>query len=126
MAFPGSGGGVAMDARPAAGAALIRDGDDGQARDARGVGTLDYDNDGDRDIVVFSYDDGLYLFRNDLAGPDTNWLEIVLDIARGNAVRAVYSSTIGAVVVLHGSDTSGLLTQRRQDYKSSIRVETSP
>ena len=47
--------------------------------DARAVGTLDYDNDGDRDIAVFSYDDGLYLFRNDLAGPGANWLEIALD-----------------------------------------------
>jgi hypothetical protein len=40
---------------------------------------LDYDRDGDMDIVVTSYAEPVKLFRNDLIGSDTNWIEVVLD-----------------------------------------------
>ena len=46
-----------------------------------GVGAvfLDYDRDGDMDIVLTAFDEPVELFRNDVSGPDTNWLEILLD-----------------------------------------------
>ena len=45
----------------------------------RGLLSFDYDRDGDRDFVVTAWNDDLRLYRNDLAGPDTNWLQVVLD-----------------------------------------------
>jgi enediyne biosynthesis protein E4 len=47
--------------------------------DGRGLLNFDYDNDGDQDIVVTAINDELRLYRNDLAGPDTNWLRVYLD-----------------------------------------------
>lgn len=44
-----------------------------------GLLTLDYDNDGDRDVVVTAYNGELRLYRNDLTGASTNWLRVVLD-----------------------------------------------
>ncbi len=35
--------------------------------------------DGDRNFVILSNHDDLYLFRNDLTGTDVNWLQIDLD-----------------------------------------------
>ena len=41
---------------------------------------LDYDNDGDQDVLIFRNNGALTLFRNDLpAGPSTHWLRIVLN-----------------------------------------------
>lgn len=45
----------------------------------RSVLTLDYDRDGDMDVVITSFDEPVKLFRNDLSGADTNWIEIQLD-----------------------------------------------
>jgi len=45
----------------------------------KGLVTLDYDRDGDRDIAVMSNNEPFKLFRNDLSGPGTNWLKVVLD-----------------------------------------------
>ena len=52
----------------------------------RALITLDYDEDGDRDIVIFNFDARPSLFRNDLGGPsgpisarDAGWLRILLD-----------------------------------------------
>lgn len=68
----------------------------------RGLVTFDYDRDGDMDVVNFSnpergfcqsgeQDDPatgeLRLYRNDISGPGTNWLEINLDTA-GNPALA--------------------------------------
>ncbi len=47
--------------------------------DGRGLLNFDYDNDGDQDIVVTALDDSLQLYRNDLNGPQTNWLRVLLD-----------------------------------------------
>jgi hypothetical protein len=56
---------------------------DGSGFDHTGQGRsillLDYDRDGDMDIAITSYDEPVKLFRNDLSGPDTNWIEIRLD-----------------------------------------------
>lgn len=55
----------------------------------RALITLDYDSDGDRDIVIFNYNARPSLFRNDLGGPngpssatDTRWLRVFLDTSQ--------------------------------------------
>ncbi|MEM7262965.1 MAG: FG-GAP-like repeat-containing protein [Planctomycetota bacterium] len=45
----------------------------------RGMVRLDYDLDGDQDIMIFANNAPLQFFRNDLSGPDTHWLRIILD-----------------------------------------------
>ena len=45
----------------------------------RGLVHFDYDNDGDQDLVVFTKDQRINLFRNDLAAPDRHWLRVLLD-----------------------------------------------
>ena len=47
----------------------------------RSLMTLDYDGDGDLDIVITAYDGPLTLFRNDISGDDANWLTVQLDTA---------------------------------------------
>lgn len=47
--------------------------------DGRGMIDLDYDRDGDRDVVILSHGGRLRLYRNDLAGPDAHWLVVQLD-----------------------------------------------
>ena len=49
------------------------------ASSGKGLVHFDYDNDGDQDLVFCSNDEPLKLFRNDLGGPDTNWLRVTLD-----------------------------------------------
>lgn len=50
----------------------------------RGMVSFDFDNDGDRDIVIFSWLEDLKLFRNDLSGPGANWLRVFLDTGANN------------------------------------------
>ncbi len=45
----------------------------------KGMSNIDYDNDGDLDVVIFSYDSAMQLFRNDTTGADTNWLRLFFD-----------------------------------------------
>ncbi|MDH3626510.1 MAG: CRTAC1 family protein [Acidobacteriota bacterium] len=45
----------------------------------RSVLTLDYDRDGDMDVVVTSHAEPVQLFRNDISGVDANWIELALD-----------------------------------------------
>lgn len=45
----------------------------------RGMLNFDYDNDGDQDIVVFTWGGQIGVWRNDLSGPNTNWLRVTLD-----------------------------------------------
>jgi hypothetical protein len=47
--------------------------------EGRGMLRFDYDNDGDQDLVIFTNDGPLSLYRNDLSGPDTHWLRVFLD-----------------------------------------------
>jgi hypothetical protein len=56
-------------------------------QDGRGLVHLDFDRDGDMDVVVFSYGDALRLYRNDLSGEATNWLQLELE-SSGNAALA--------------------------------------
>lgn len=49
-------------------------------RQGRGLVTLDYDQDGDMDVVIFSHNDKLALLRNDVPNAaDTHWLQVELD-----------------------------------------------
>ena len=78
----------------------------------RALITLDYDEDGDRDIVIFNFDARPSLFRNDVGGPDgpsgsgdAGWLRVFLDPPRGSGLAP---HGWGAVV----SVVAGGLTQR--------------
>ncbi|MFK8030623.1 MAG: CRTAC1 family protein [Gammaproteobacteria bacterium] len=48
--------------------------------------TLDYDRDGDMDIVLLSYKEGMKLYRNEhnnsYTSPETSWLQVVIDTTR--------------------------------------------
>ncbi len=72
----------------------------------RGMSNLDYDNDGDQDVVIFSLNEPLTLLRNDLSGPNTNWVRIFLDTS---AQPGLAPNGVGAKV----SVTSGGQTQVR-------------
>jgi hypothetical protein len=61
----------------------------------RGLSNLDYDNDGDQDIVIFARSGSLKLFRNDLSGSDINWIRIFLD---PGTVPGLPAHGIGSVV----------------------------
>ena len=45
----------------------------------RSLMTLDYDKDGDLDVLITAYHGPVALYRNDLSGSDINWLQIRLD-----------------------------------------------
>ncbi|MDH3626511.1 MAG: CRTAC1 family protein [Acidobacteriota bacterium] len=45
----------------------------------RSVLTIDYDKDGDMDVVITAFNEPVTLFRNDLSGTDINWIQIALD-----------------------------------------------
>ncbi len=47
--------------------------------EGRGLARLDYDNDGDQDILIFSNRQRLTLLRNDLDGPATHWVRVFID-----------------------------------------------
>lgn len=47
--------------------------------DGRGLLHLDYDNDGDQDLVITTNNGRLYLYENQLPPQQTNWLKIRLD-----------------------------------------------
>ena len=69
----------------------------------RGLIAFDYDNDGDRDILIVNLSGPMSLFRNDLAGPGTNYLRVFLD--RGQS-RAVAPDGIGALVSIRTGQTA--------------------
>ena len=70
----------------------------------RSLMTLDYDRDGDMDILITSNNGLVALYRNDLAGADIHWLEVFLDTS-GNPSLA--PEGIGSVV----RATTGSVTQ---------------
>ena len=45
----------------------------------RGLVHFDYDNDGDQDLAIFTKDQRILLYRNDLAAPKRHWLRVLLD-----------------------------------------------
>ncbi|MBT8485411.1 MAG: hypothetical protein HKO59_06050 [Phycisphaerales bacterium] len=50
----------------------------GHVGQGRGLVRFDYDRDGDQDLVIFSFNEPLELYRNDLA-TEANWLTVHLD-----------------------------------------------
>jgi hypothetical protein len=56
------------------------------------------------DILIVSADAMLHFFRNDISGPDTNWLEIVLDT---HGVAGLAPNGVGSILTA----TAGGLTQ---------------
>ena len=72
--------------------------------DGRALMTLDYDQDGDMDILITANNGLAALYRNDLAGPNTHWLEVHLDTS-GNPALA--PEGFGSVV----RATTGTVTQ---------------
>ncbi|MEM8962875.1 MAG: CRTAC1 family protein [Acidobacteriota bacterium] len=70
----------------------------GIAIDGRGLANVDYDNDGDQDVVVFPHSGSVKVMRNDLSGVDTNWLRVFLD---PNGVEDIAPNGIGAVIEVH-------------------------
>jgi hypothetical protein len=72
----------------------------------RGMANLDFDNDGDQDVVIFANNDPVRFYRNDLAGPATHWLRVFLDT---QAVPALAAGGIGSRVWA----TTGILRQFR-------------
>ncbi|MCB9847554.1 MAG: CRTAC1 family protein [Phycisphaeraceae bacterium] len=45
----------------------------------RGLLHIDLENDGDMDIVIFNNAQPVKVYRNDLSGPNTNWLKILFE-----------------------------------------------
>lgn len=72
----------------------------------RGLLHLDYDGDGDQDIIVIGFREPVRLYRNDLSGPDSHWLRVLLDTS---AARGIAPDGYGARVEL----VSGGRTQSR-------------
>ena len=68
----------------------------------RGLIAFDYDNDGDRDILIVNLSGPVSLFRNDLTGPGTNYLRVFLD--RGES-RTMAPDGIGALVSIRTGDS---------------------
>ena len=61
----------------------------------RGLSNIDYDNDGDQDLVIFPYGGPMVLYRNDLSAPNTHWLRVFLDNGCSTTIAA---DGVGAVV----------------------------
>jgi hypothetical protein len=45
----------------------------------RSLMLIDYDRDGDMDVLLTGWDEPVALYRNEVSGPNTNWIEIRLD-----------------------------------------------
>ena len=69
----------------------------------RGLVTLDHDNDGDRDILIFNNEGGMSLFCNAGAGSAGNWLRIFLDTS---AAADLAPNGFGSRVSVRASGTT--------------------
>ena len=83
----------------------------------RGLAALDYDNDGDQDLIIFSYNEPLMLYRNEISGPDCHWLRVRLD----TSCTALAPDGIGAQIVLWAGGTSQI---RSVDGGASYLVQS--
>lgn len=52
----------------------------------RGLINLDFDNDGDEDLMFLMFGAAPVLYRNDVTGPDANWLHIQFDTSKRNDI----------------------------------------
>ena len=73
----------------------------------RGMTNLDYDSDGDQDVVIFTNFGPVTLWRNNLSGTQINWLRVFLDTTANDELAA---DGYGAWVKV----TAGGVTQYRQ------------
>lgn len=88
---------------------------DGQGR---GIARFDLENDGDQDIVILGFEQSVVIVRNDLSGPNTNWLRIFLDT---DGVAGLAPNGIGARVIV----TSDGYRQVRQVAAESQYLSSS-
>lgn len=91
-------------------------------RQGRGLAGLDYDNDGDEDLLIFGYDEALVLLRNDvsIACPECHWLRVRLDTAsRGNLAPDGFGSRVSVSV-------GGTAQVRFIDGGSSYLTQSEP
>jgi hypothetical protein len=81
--------------------------------DGRGLAGLDYDGDGDRDVLIFNYNEPLRLYRNDIAGPGAGAVNVRLDTSTvsflapdgfGARVEAVVAGAAKVRVIDGGSN----------------------
>lgn len=72
--------------------------------EGRSLMTLDYDLDGDMDLLITAHSGPSTLWRNDLSGPGTNWLQVSLDSA---GLPGLAPDGVGARVVAQ----TGVVTQ---------------
>ncbi len=52
----------------------------------RGLATLDADRDGDMDVLIFNNNQPMSYFKNQLSGPNANWLKIYLDTSNRTGI----------------------------------------
>src|SRR5690606_23027748 len=69
---------------------------------SRSAAYLDFDNDGDLDVILNNYHEKAYFYRNELdsSGDNANWVKIKLV---GDPGKGVSRDAIGARIVLHTS-----------------------
>ena len=85
-----------------------------------GLLNLDYDNDGDQDLLTTAYNDAIQLYRNDLTGADTHWLRVRLDTGgqaglAPDGVGSRVSVRVGdTILTRYQSGCSHYLTQSEQ------------
>lgn len=86
----------------------------------RGLSNIDFDNDGDQDLVIFPHNGPLQLFRNDLTGPDTHWLRVFLERGCSSSVPADgVGATVQATV---GTRTWTRLVEAGNNYLSNSEL----
>ncbi|MDO3383250.1 CRTAC1 family protein [Gilvimarinus algae] len=69
---------------------------------SRSAAYLDFDNDGDLDVILNNYHEKAYFYKNELdaSGSSSNWVKIKLI---GNPSKGVSRDAIGARIILHTS-----------------------
>ncbi|KAB1185352.1 MULTISPECIES: CRTAC1 family protein [Haloferax] len=86
--------------------------------DGRGLATLDYDHDGEQELVVATYDDAFVVYDNEADTAGQNSLQL-------RVVDENDATALGAVVTVHaGADTHVIQQSANVDYLSQdTRVE---
>ena len=91
-------------------------------RQGRSLVNLDYDNDGDQDIVIFNKGERISLFRNDLSGPGAHWLRVFLDTS---ARADLAPNGLGARVIVSVVGAAGAIEQLRYIHAGGSYLATS-
>jgi hypothetical protein len=83
----------------------------------RGLAAIDYDNDGDQDLLIFSYNEPLTLYRNEVSGSESHWLRVRLD----TSATALAPDGFGARILL---SVGGAMQVRSVDGGASYLVQS--